>query len=73
VSAGDEPRKEKKPKEEVKNAYEASARQELRRARRAVTDGQPSAEATFAVSVANVFALLDLAAAIRQHGSGKVK
>ena len=57
----------KKPKE-VQRGFESIARQEIRRARRLVTDGQPTPEATFAVSIANVLATLDLAAAIREHG-----
>lgn len=61
--------REKKPKEAARG-YEAIARQEIRRARRLVTDGQPTQEATFAVSIASVLALLDLASAIREHGSG---
>jgi hypothetical protein len=56
----------KRPKE-LQRGFEAIARQEIRRARRLVTDGQPTPEATFAVSIANVLALLDLAAAIREH------
>jgi hypothetical protein len=56
----------KKPKE-LQRGFEAIARQEIRRARRLVNDGQPTPEATFAVSIANVLALLDLAAAIREH------
>ena len=58
---------DKKPKE-LQRGFETIARQEIRRARRLVTDGQPTPEATFAVSIANVLALLDLAAAIREHG-----
>jgi hypothetical protein len=58
---------QKKPKE-LQRGFETIARQEIRRARRLVTDGQPTPEATFAVSIANVLALLDLAAAIREHG-----
>ena len=57
----------KKPKD-VQRGFETIARQEIRRARRLVTDGQPTPEATFAVSIANVLALLDLASAIREHG-----
>ena len=57
----------KKPKD-VQRGFESIARQEIRRARRLVTDGQPTPEATFAVSIANVLALLDLASAIREHG-----
>ncbi len=58
---------DKKPKE-LQRGFETIARQEIRRARRLVTDGQPTPEATFAVSIANVLAMLDLAAAIREHG-----
>lgn len=50
--------------------FETLARQEIRRARRLVPDGQPTAEAQFAVSVAGVLAMLDLAAAIREHQQG---
>ena len=57
-----------KKAKEVQRGFESIARQEIRRARRLVTDGQPTPEATFAVSIANVLALLDLAAAIREHG-----
>jgi len=57
----------KKPKE-LQRGFEAIARQEIRRARRLVNDGEPTPEATFAVSIASVLALLDLAAAIREHG-----
>lgn len=65
---GGEERKEKRPKE---GGYETIARQEIRRARRLVVDGQPTPEATFSVSIANALALLDLAAAIREHGASK--
>ena len=57
-----------KKAKELQRGFETIARQEIRRARRLVTDGQPTPEATFAVSIANVLAVLDLAAAIREHG-----
>ena len=57
-----------KKAKELQRCFETIARQEIRRARRLVTDGQPTPEATFAVSIANVLAVLDLAAAIREHG-----
>ena len=62
-----EPARVKKAKSNG-HPLEALARTEIRRARRLVTDGQPTSEATFAVSVANVLALLDLAASIRESG-----
>jgi hypothetical protein len=67
-SLTDDLQRQKKPKETTRG-YEAIARQEIRRARRLVTDGQPTPEATFAVSIAGVLALLDLASAIRDQGS----
>jgi hypothetical protein len=67
-SLTDDLQRQKKPKETTRG-YEAIARQEIRRARRLVTDGQPTPEATFAVSIAGVLALLDLASAIREQGS----
>ena len=48
-----------KKSKDVQRGFETIARQEIRRARRLVTDGQPTPEATFAVSIANVLALLD--------------
>jgi hypothetical protein len=66
---GDEPAKKTKTKEGSRG-YEAIARQELRRARRLVNEGQPTPEANFAVQVAGVLATLDLAAAIREHREG---
>lgn len=59
----------KRPKE-LSRGFEAIARQELRRARRLVQDGQPTPEASFAVSIASVLATLDLASAIREHKEG---
>jgi hypothetical protein len=70
TAAADEP-KAKKPKE-ASRGFETIARQEIRRARRLVNDGQPTPEANFAVSVAGVLAMLDLAAAIREHRDGTV-
>jgi hypothetical protein len=72
INPREEVRKEKRPKDGG-TSYEANARQELRRARRHFSDGQPTPEANFAVSVANVLALLDLAAAIREHGNRQAK
>lgn len=64
-------RREKRAKE-AQHGYETVARQEIRRARRLASDGQPTPEANFALSIANVLAMLDLASAIREHkGSGK--
>ena len=67
-TAADEQR-EKKPKDAARG-FETIARQEIRRARRLVSDGQPTPEANFAISVAGVLAMLDLAAAIREHREG---
>jgi hypothetical protein len=67
---GDQPAKKEKGAKEASRGYEAIARQEIRRARRLVTDGQPSAEANFAVQVAGVLAMLDLAAAMRESRNG---
>lgn len=44
------------------------AMRELRRARKLFQDGEPTREADFVVASAHVIALLDLAAAIREHG-----
>jgi hypothetical protein len=65
-----EDEKRTKKAKESSRGFEAIARQEIRRARRLVTDGQPTPEANFAVSVAGVLAMLDLAAAIREHQEG---
>lgn len=63
---------EKQPKQakDASRGFESIARQEIRRARRLVNDGQPTPEANFAIQVAGVLATLDLAAAIREHRDG---
>jgi hypothetical protein len=66
TSAAADEQRAKKQKDPVRG-FETIARQEIRRARRLVNDGQPTPEANFAVSVAGVLAMLDLAAAIREH------
>jgi hypothetical protein len=43
---------------------------ELRRARRLFRDDQTAAQANFAIATANVLALIDLAAAIRETNPG---
>lgn len=48
------------------------AMRELRRARKLFKDGEPTPEAQFVVASANVIALLDLASAIREHGSNGI-
>jgi hypothetical protein len=65
VGEGEGGRKEKTPL----RGFEAIARHEIRRARKLVKDGEPTPEASFALSIANVLATLDLAAAIREHKS----
>jgi hypothetical protein len=69
TSAADGEKQGKKAKESARG-FESIARQEIRRARRLVNDGQPTPEANFAVQVAGVMAMLDLAAAIREHRNG---
>jgi len=59
--------------EKAPKTFDAVALRELRRARRLIRDskkGEPiSPEADLAIGIANVLALLNLAAAIRDHGS----
>jgi hypothetical protein len=72
TASGETSADEQRPKKQkdAGRGFEAIARQEIRRARRLVNDGQPTPEANFAVSVAGVLAMLDLAAAIREHREG---
>jgi hypothetical protein len=53
-----------------RRGLEAVALRELRRARKLFKDGEPTPEANFVVASANVLALLELAAAIRDHKDG---
>jgi hypothetical protein len=71
----DEPEAEARPAKSKKDrGYEAVAMRELRRARRAVEQtpegGTVPAEASIAVGIANVLALLDVASALRERALG---